>query len=485
MSGETRTKICLQWAQRVAISAILMLVAAGIQYALWEHLRPLIFIVFYPAVVIAILLGEPYTAILFAAILAQFFDSPDFTFQVHWRSDLPRHLTFVTFGLMITILGRKRSAAIAALRLERDKLDALVKNVDVGIGLTDARGNTLSLNPAGLAIHGFQTEQEMFQQLDRYVDQFEIQYPDGKVMPLEQWPTPRALRGDYVKNYDLNLVRRSSGESKSLRYSVIPIYDTLRQLKNFVVKIADLTEQKKHERTLAEALRLRDEFLSIASHELKTPLAALKLQLQILERRLRPGSHIVMTPEKIGEKLAPALRQVEALNYLTENLLDVSRIRSGRFALTPERVSLSGIVRMVLEDFDDQLRAAGLKVKQEGEDVIGEWDRARLQQVLVNLLSNCMKYAPNAMVTISSARTDRHGVLTVADTGPGIPTHRQPQIFDAFERGGISHNLGGLGLGLFIVRQIVEAHQGHIRVDSRLGGGTRFTVELPLRASHN
>lgn len=350
----------LKLLRKIAISALIMIAAAVVQWLFWSHLNPLIFVLFYPAVVAAVLYAEPFSAIVFAAVLAQFFDSPDFSFHFNWQDDLPRHATFILFGVLIAIFGKKRTVALEALKTQRDKLAA--------------------------------------------------------------------------------------------------------------VKVQ-----------LSEALRLRDEFLSIASHELKTPLTALKLQLQILERRSRPESHIAMTPEKIQEKLRPALRQIEALNYLIDNLLDVSRIRSGRFALTYEKVSLPSLLNMVLEDYHDQISAAGLSIKQKTvEDVTGVWDRARLQQVLNNLLSNAMKYAPNSELAISLSRKDERAIITVADNGPGIATERLPQIFEPFDRGGISHNLGGLGLGLFIVRQIVDAHKGDIKVDSEPGGGTRFEIGLPL-----
>jgi two-component system CheB/CheR fusion protein len=253
--------------------------------------------------------------------------------------------------------------------------------------------------------------------------------------------------------------------------------DALREAK------ADL-ELRVNARTkdLQEALRARDEFLSIASHELKTPLTGLKLQLQMAKRRGERDPTAPISAEEATSTFGRALRQAGALEDLVEDLLDVSRIQTGRLSLEPKAVNLGDLVEEVVARFSDQLAQAQSRLElrlQPG--IVGNWDGRRVMQVFVNLISNAIKYAPQGPLLISTEIGDEDNVLIeVADRGPGISPEKQPNIFERFERAGASANVGGLGLGLYIVRRIVEAHQGTVRVHSALGEGTRFIIDLPL-----
>jgi len=161
--------------------------------------------------------------------------------------------------------------------------------------------------------------------------------------------------------------------------------------------------------------------------------------------------------------------------------LDVSRIQAGRFPLSIDEVDLSLLTKNVLERFDDQLKSVNCQIDVSADTpIVGRWDRQRLEQVVVNLLSNAMKYAPGKPVSISVTKRERTAVLEVQDNGPGISRDLQTKIFDRFERAKASKNIGGLGLGLFIVKSITEAHKGRIHVESEPGRGAKFIVELPL-----
>jgi signal transduction histidine kinase len=141
------------------------------------------------------------------------------------------------------------------------------------------------------------------------------------------------------------------------------------------------------------------------------------------------------------------------------------------------------LVQQVVEQFSEALSSAQIKITCSLEsDLVGIWDRHRLEQVIVNFISNAVKYAPKSSLNLRTERIDEKVKLTVEDTGPGISKEKLPLIFDRFERVDASENIGGLGLGLFIVKSIVEAHAGTIAVNSALGQGTKFTVELPLQA---
>ena len=231
-----------------------------------------------------------------------------------------------------------------------------------------------------------------------------------------------------------------------------------------------------------DAIRARDEFLSIASHELKTPITSLKLQIQMTKRRIKPESNLLPTAESLTKVFDSSGRQIDRLTHLVEDLLDVSRIQSGKLDYNFEDVVVAELVDEVIERFSDQLSDAGSSLELEVQpNLMAHWDRSRIEQVLVNLISNAIKYAPRTPILLVVTGNEKMATIVVRDQGPGIPQDRQSKIFERFERATASRNISGLGLGLFIVREIVSAHQGSIRVESKSGEGTSFVVDLPLR----
>jgi PAS domain S-box-containing protein len=235
-------------------------------------------------------------------------------------------------------------------------------------------------------------------------------------------------------------------------------------------------------RETVEALRARDEFLSIASHELRTPLSALQLQIEMLLRPPRRDPTAVPSPEDIKRKLELAARQVDRLARLISELLDVTRITGGRLKLEREEADLGAIAHDVIERFGAEAVKAGSAVSLDApEPVVGSWDRMRLEQVVTNLLTNAFKFGAGKPIELSVARRDGIGVLTVVDHGIGISAEDLERIFRRFEQAVSTRKFGGLGLGLYIVRGIVEAHGGVIRVASTPDAGSTFTIELPVQ----
>ena len=229
------------------------------------------------------------------------------------------------------------------------------------------------------------------------------------------------------------------------------------------------------------AVRARDEFLSIASHELNTPLTSLRLQLYMAKRKIERFEGAAPVPGAFVKALDASDRQVARLTRLVADLLDVSRIQAGKVTFTFERLNLSDIVREVVNRFSEQLRAAGIQVQLGIQDgIIGSVDQMRLEQIVDNLLSNAIKYAPGAPLTVSLAAAADVATLVVDDRGPGIAADKQALVFERFERVVSSRSVSGLGLGLFIVKQIVDGYGGSIELASRVGEGTRFTVKLPI-----
>jgi PAS domain S-box-containing protein len=227
------------------------------------------------------------------------------------------------------------------------------------------------------------------------------------------------------------------------------------------------------------AIRLREEFLSIASHELKTPITALQLQVQSLLTGL-VRSPEGPTPERLRRALETVDRQVNRQTQLVNDLLDVSRISAGRLELHPEAVHLSALCREVSERFEPELTRTGSLLSMElSPEAIGFWDRLRLDQVVTNLLSNAVKYGRGNPIHLATEVTGDRVRLTVKDGGIGIAPESVSRLFNRFERAVSERNYGGFGLGLWIARQIVEAMGGRIFVASELAVGSTFTVELP------
>ena len=229
-----------------------------------------------------------------------------------------------------------------------------------------------------------------------------------------------------------------------------------------------------------EAVGLRDDFLSIASHELKTPLTSLALQADSLVASAGRGR----VPEAIGRKAEVIRRNVDRLSRLIANLLDISRIEAGRLDLFLEEVDLREILDDVATRFEDELARARcvLRVEADGPTV-GQWDRLRLDQVVTNLLSNAVKYGPGRPITVTLRGESDRVELSVRDEGIGIPRDAHERIFERFERAVTDRHYGGFGLGLWIVRRIVEALGGEIHVESAPGEGATFTVVLRRHAA--
>ncbi|MFP2907529.1 ATP-binding protein [Pyxidicoccus sp. 3LFB2] len=233
-----------------------------------------------------------------------------------------------------------------------------------------------------------------------------------------------------------------------------------------------------------EAIQVRDDFLSIASHELKTPLTPLRLHLQMLKQALE--SDQAVGPGRVDK----ALGQVRRLSALVNDLLDASCVGAGRMELQRTPLSLPELVREVYADFRGVSDHHALTYEGPDEDVLVQADRGRLSQVLTNLLENALKYSPlGGEVRVTLTHSGGDAVITVADSGIGIPKEEQAHLFERFfrARNAPVSGFGGLGLGLYICRDIIERHGGHIWVESELGRGSVFHVSLPVlgtRALH-
>jgi signal transduction histidine kinase len=270
---------------------------------------------------------------------------------------------------------------------------------------------------------------------------------------------------------------RRDGTRIDVSISVSPVRSSRGVIVGGSTIARDITERKRAEaerarllQELREAVNARDALISIASHELRTPLTALQLQLQLLAKQ-HADSRVL--PAVVG--------QAARLGRLINNLLEVSRITAGTLQLEVAEVDLTRMAEQVVAHYREEVRnALPLHVVADGP-VVGLWDPVRLEQIVNNLVSNAVKYGAGKPVEVRVERADSTARLIVIDHGIGIATDDQDRIFERFERLVSERSVSGFGLGLWIVRQIVDAMQGHIHVESAVGEGSRFTVEIPLR----
>jgi signal transduction histidine kinase len=243
----------------------------------------------------------------------------------------------------------------------------------------------------------------------------------------------------------------------------------------------DVTERKKAERALQEAVNVRDEFMSIASHELKTPLTSLKLNSQLRARRLKREDAAAFSVPNLSKMFDSDATQIDRISRLIDDILDFSRISSGEFSMKFERCDLREVVSALVEQSEEQARAAGCRIQLDAQEVVaGTWDRFRIAQVVTNLLTNAMRYGAGQPIAVTVTTAPDLAQITVRDRGRGVASENHERIFRKFERAVSTNDVSGLGLGLYIVRQILDSHRGSIRVESELGQGACFIVDLPL-----
>ncbi len=235
-----------------------------------------------------------------------------------------------------------------------------------------------------------------------------------------------------------------------------------------------------------KAIRLRDDFFSIASHELRSPLTVLQLQIDSMLRTAQNGGGPALTPERLVPKLETSKRQIKRFSRLLTDLMDVSQIASGHIELASEDVDLGDVVRDVVGAIEEQATLAGSKIQIHIHSAaLGRWDHARIEQIVVNLVSNAVKYSNAKPIDVCVWAQGATAMLQVRDRGIGIPADDLGRIFNRFERAASSRGYEGMGLGLYIVHQIVRALGGTIDVTSVPDHGSTFTVTLPLCLESN
>jgi PAS domain S-box-containing protein len=362
---------------------------------------------------------------------------------------------------------------VATIRSGDERYRALVASIkDYAIFLLDPTGRIETWNVGAERAKGYTAEEIVGQHMSRFYTPEDLERGlPGALLAIAQ-------REGRVESEGWRV--RKDGSRFWADVVITALVDDSGRLTGFAKVTRDLTDRLRAQQEQVrlahaeEAVRLRDEFLSIAAHELRTPLSAVQLQLQSLIER----------PEGLDPrgrtKVERACRSADRLVALVETLLDVSRISTGSLTLNPSSFDLQAAVREVVEQFAGHAERAGstVTVKAEG-NTTGIWDELRIEQVVTNLLTNSLKYAAGTPVELEVHGDAGDAVLTISDEGPGIPQADQERIFGRFVRATPIRNFGGLGLGLYVARQIVEAHGGEISIGPPRPRGIQFVIRLP------
>jgi PAS domain S-box-containing protein len=351
---------------------------------------------------------------------------------------------------------------------ERRALSAIIDNSAEGIMILDAAGQVQVFNRALSHMTGWDPDQALGRPAAEVLVLHDRQ---GGPIALPRPPSRRASSAEARAYVEGDLLRRG-GPPPTVGVTATPLYDEADDLTRVILNVVDITRFR-------QAEELKSTFVSVVSHELKTPVALIKGYAETLRRE---DAH--WDQDTMRDSLSVIAEEADRLTHLIDSLLEASRIQAGGLKLEPTDVHLPRLAEKVVEGFRTQtdIHTFELDFPPDFPPVWG--DPERLREVLSNLVSNAVKYSPNGGTVWVGGRTDQTGVTVyVADQGIGIPAEEQGRIFDRFHRveSGLHRRTEGTGLGLYLVKAIVEAHGGRVWVESAPGRGSIFMFTLPRR----
>ncbi|RKG76264.1 PAS domain S-box protein [Corallococcus exercitus] len=366
----------------------------------------------------------------------------------------------------------------ASLRNQQQWLEAVLDRTPVALILVEPRtGRVLFANQVARQMAGGDfpggLREETYSGEHRFTDEA------GREMTMDEIPGVRAAKGASVHGEPV--VWHTPTGHYSLLVEAAPLPAQHGHPASVLLGLQDVTELRKTQAQLQHAVSLRDEFLTVASHELKTPLTPLQLKLQALVKDAQSAQTLEALRERVLKTAETVSGQVRKMTTLINDLLEVTQLTGPAAPLRLEEVDLADVVREEVERFKAQAVKVGCElIVEAAPGVVGRWDRHRLEQVVSSLLSNALKYGAGHPVTLRVEKSLGQARLSVRDEGIGIAQGSLQAIFEKFTRAVSTRHYGGLGLGLFITRQIVEAHHGTLRAESQPGQGATFIVELPV-----
>jgi signal transduction histidine kinase len=481
----------------LAVAAVVLCSALGIVLQSLMPAATLGFLLFIPPILVAALYGGYWAAMLatlLGAVSAQyFFVRPEISFQ-RTAGDLYPLLLYLFVGMGVAVLARRLAHTQTDLQRRAREFETLFRLTPIGIGVAnDPECRDISVNPAFadmLRIDSAANASLSAPPLDR--PQFTIER-NGVPLAAADLPLQVAARlGSEVKNVELDVVH-SDGTRVTLYEYAAPLFDDEGKVRGAVGAFLDITELKRAEdrlkhlvqeneqlyRQAQEANRLKDEFLATLSHELRTPLNALLGWIHLL----KAGQ---LSDEKRQRAVAAIERSAQIQAQLTSDLLDISSVITGKMRLQIRPTLLPPVVEDVMDAIRPAAETKGVGCRESvtvHEPLM--LDPARVQQIITNLVANAVKFTPRGGTVDLSVRLEGESlVIEVRDTGVGIVASFLPHVFERFRQAdaGPTRTIGGLGLGLSIVKELAERHGGEVSVDSPGANlGSTFTVRLPAK----
>lgn len=364
----------------------------------------------------------------------------------------------------------KRKKIEDKLRESRDELSIILSSVVDGITVQDASGNLIYVNDAAAMSSGYGSAAEMVKKPRAWLDVFELISETGNPFPVENLPGRRVLAGDTSPSATIGYKNKITGEERWAIVRSSPVLDEKGQVKAVINIISDLTERKELERK-------KDDFISIASHELKTPITSIKGFIHLLRKE-----HLSYEESKSFRYIDRVDRQLEKLAELVEDLLDISRLEAGKLKYRLEKFNMGDLIKDVIGDMRTISDNYEISLSN-GVSAKVYADKERISQVLINFINNAIKYSPNKnKVDVFVKKVEKDIIVGVKDYGIGIEDNEKDKIFDRFYRVKDMYDktFPGLGVGLFISREIVEKHKGKIWVESKKGEGSTFYFSIPV-----
>ncbi len=363
---------------------------------------------------------------------------------------------------------RERRRIEEELRASRDQLNVIFQNVADGITVQDGSGKLIYANKMASLIAGYSSTSEMIENPMAWMDRFELFDEEGNELEDKKFPGRRALEGEINPQEIIQYVDKITGEKKWSVVKARPVFNERGEVVLIINIIQDITQRFAQEQK-------KDEFVALASHELKTPVTTLKMYTQLLEKKSEKAGDL-----KNREIFFKMNKQVDRLTELIKDLLDISKIRLGRLEYKMEKFRMDQLIRETVDNI--QLVSTTHRIFLNGikkQKVVG--DRERIGQVLINLINNAIKYSPKGnKVIVGSSKNGNKIIVSVQDFGMGIPQKSRRKIFERFfQAEGVNQTFPGLGLGLYISSQIIKRHHGGIWVKSEKGKGSTFSFSLP------
>ncbi len=375
----------------------------------------------------------------------------------------------------VMILGTEITEQVLLRNRERESQEQLqfaLVSGNMGAWIVNLLNNKVTMSEAAYDIFGFSRE---YENTDAAIDTFI--HPEDREHAREVFTTALMNNLPYSDEYR---ILRADGEIRWVKLKGRAQFLNGQPITLSGV-VTDVTEEKYNQEALENAVKIRDEFISLASHELRTPITSMQLQNQLLKRVVSNNPESTIPTLKVKNFVELSQRKINQMVRLIGDMLDVSKITSGKLQLFFANVCLNDLIKEVISRFDPELVNMNIQlVLEESQNITVNADSFRLDQVITNLLSNAIKYGEGKPLKVEIFQQDNMGCFAITDQGPGISEENHAKIFERFERIITDSNIGGMGLGLYISKEIIESHGGSIELQSKLNHGARFLVKIPL-----